>query len=750
MSDTTNGAPPRDDLFRGVFPGDFELRDTTSDEPATLRGHFAVFNEWTEINSVFEGRFLERIAPGAFKKTMDENGQNMRVLFQHGRDPQIGDKVLGTPSVLEEDTVGARYEVPLFDTSYNRDLIPGLKAGAYGASFRFRVIREEFNSQPDKSDHNPEGIPERTVSEAQVLEFGPVTFPAYSGATASVRSLTDDFRAAAVISRDDPITTGDVPGNITNDVEAPPEEPSPSDPEPENEEQKAAPPHPADQGRAVTPSPAHTPERSMMTIEEMRARRDDIKAELERISNENAGTVLDADSREQWDTLTGEIEHINQAIREDDERREYLRTLDDVPGARIEGTGTYVTKRAGRVQAPDNVFDYSSYHGQARSREHLAETFTDGAKRAMESFRYPHTAVRRDEVNDHLERLLQGDDNSREIAQRFIAFGSPVYRSAFWKYITGGVMTVEEQRAFQTAQMIEARALSTSDTGGVTVPVQIDPTIIPSSNGAINPFRRISRVITTTSHQWQGVTSAGITAQYRAQGATMTDNSPALVAPTLTPERADAFVPFTWEAAADWGALETDLAVLMQDAKDVLEASKFAVGGGTAEPVGVMNGAGTVVGTSAATAFAVGDLYALEAALPARFQPNASWVSNNSMYQKVRQFDTSGGANLWVQLAADNPPTLIGYPAYKASSVGTYAGTLGYGAKWGILGDFNYYAIVDRVGLQVRMIDNLFNGNTTGGLTYPVGMSGLVCYWRNTADTLSSNAFRVGTITAGA
>jgi hypothetical protein len=36
-------------------------------------------------------------------------------------------------------------------------------------------------------------LKERTVKEARLMEFGPVTFPAYAGATAGVRSLTDDF-----------------------------------------------------------------------------------------------------------------------------------------------------------------------------------------------------------------------------------------------------------------------------------------------------------------------------------------------------------------------------------------------------------------------------------------------------------------------------------------------------------------------------------------------------------------------------
>lgn len=192
----TRRRPPRDGLFRGVRPirlGE-ETRDGGPSGGEVLTGHFAVFNQWTEICSMWEGEFLERFVPGAFKKTIRESGDSMRVLFQHGRDPYIGDKPLGAIDRLEEDEVGALYEVPLFtDASYVRDLLPGLRAKQYGASFRFGVVREEWVNEPKVSDYNPRGLPERTVREAYVTEFGPVTFPAYPGASAGLRSLTDDM-----------------------------------------------------------------------------------------------------------------------------------------------------------------------------------------------------------------------------------------------------------------------------------------------------------------------------------------------------------------------------------------------------------------------------------------------------------------------------------------------------------------------------------------------------------------------------
>jgi HK97 family phage prohead protease len=167
------------------------------EETPTMFGHFATFNQWTEIDSAFEGRFMERVAPGAFARSLAHDRRALRVLFQHGRDPSIGDKVLGIPSLLREDELGAQYEVPLLDTSYVADLIPGLQAGAYGASFRFKVLREDLNDTAGASSYNPKGLPERTIREAKVLEFGPVTFPAYEGATAGVRSLTDWYLEAA-------------------------------------------------------------------------------------------------------------------------------------------------------------------------------------------------------------------------------------------------------------------------------------------------------------------------------------------------------------------------------------------------------------------------------------------------------------------------------------------------------------------------------------------------------------------------
>lgn len=185
---------PVDNLVRARHDaGTIELRADEGSTGRTLFGHFAVFNRWTEIDSWYEGRFLERIAPGAFEGTFTERADKIRVLYDHGHDPMIGNKPLAAPNVLREDRAGAYYEAELFEASYVEDLLPALRAGQLGASFRFKVTGEDWADPKSATKANPAKLPERTITSVELYEFGPVTFPAYDDASAGVRSGSDSF-----------------------------------------------------------------------------------------------------------------------------------------------------------------------------------------------------------------------------------------------------------------------------------------------------------------------------------------------------------------------------------------------------------------------------------------------------------------------------------------------------------------------------------------------------------------------------
>lgn len=183
--------PPRDNLARAVYPG-AELQ-SSDDGPPILRGYFSVFNDWYPVDSVFEGKFMESVASGAFTKAINESKRSLQALYDHGQDPTFGRKPLGPIKGMGEDDRGAWYEVELLDTSYNRDLLPGLRSGVYGSSFRFNVVKDDFDPGPQRSAYNPDQLPERKIREVKLLDIGPTPFPVNPSADAGVRSMTDEL-----------------------------------------------------------------------------------------------------------------------------------------------------------------------------------------------------------------------------------------------------------------------------------------------------------------------------------------------------------------------------------------------------------------------------------------------------------------------------------------------------------------------------------------------------------------------------
>ncbi len=190
-----------------------------------LEGRMMPYDEWTEINSRSEGHFMERFAPGSLAKTMKEQAARIRVLFEHGED-RLGRQPIATVTELRDEPDGAYYRAELLRGLPDL-IVDGLRRGVYGTSIRWGPVKWDRRRSVEPSESNPQGLPEHTIREARLKEFSVVTFPAYAGATAHVRSLTDEMTGR---SSPEP---GEEPAEAT---EAPPEvEPQHSEPEPGGE-----------------------------------------------------------------------------------------------------------------------------------------------------------------------------------------------------------------------------------------------------------------------------------------------------------------------------------------------------------------------------------------------------------------------------------------------------------------------------------------------------------------------------------
>lgn len=487
-----------------------------------------------------------------------------------------------------------------------------------------------------------------------------------------------------------------------------------------------------------------------LTKDEMRDRIKDLKEQRQALNDEYAGKRFDEGSRDRFNSFNDEIHELEETIAEIDRREAIIAETAENDKATEKGAEFQIKKPG--VTRGDDIWDLSSVRRNYDDPGEASRELHDRALRAVDSAKFPEDWANRNEedVKTHLEHLLgdgeEGNRRGTDVAEHFLLTGSPEYKRAFTKYLAG-------QPRSQSEENVLYRAMSlTAASGGYAVPFVLDPTVIPTGAGAVNPYRAISRVSQISVDEWRGVSSDGITAAFGAEAAAATDSSPTLAQPTISTEKAFAFIPYSIEIGMDWSGFAGDMGEMLRDSKDVLEATKFAVGTGTNEPFGVITGSSASVYTASNTnSLVVADLYGVHGALGARFRSSrTAWVMNNAVLDKVRQLDTAGGsAMLTPTLQARSSANvdsftdgrvnvdIFGHPVYEASG---QSGTFTTGQLIAVVGDFRYYHIVDRIGLTIENIPHIF-GASQGNL--PTGQRGLYAYWRVGAKVLSANAFKV-------
>ena len=184
------------------------------------------------------------------------------------------------------------------------------------------------------------------------------------------------------------------------------------------------------------------------------------------------------------------------------------------------------------------------------------------------------------------------------------------------------------------------------------------------------------------------------------------------------------------------------------DTDAAADSESVAKDSGTTAPKGLVTalaGTASEINAAADDTFALADVYTIQGALPARYRSDASWMANNLIYNRIRQFDTSGGGGFWANLNDGRPPQLLGRSALEAEAMDATFGGAGASSSYVLaFGDFDNYVIADRIGMTVEFIPHLFRQATAGaGFGLPTGQRGWYAYYRTGADVVSVNAFRL-------
>lgn len=451
------------------------------------------------------------------------------------------------------------------------------------------------------------------------------------------------------------------------------------------------------------------------SIEQLLARHDQIKAELEAIpvAAETEQRGLNPDEETRFDALLAEAKSVAAELKAHEDRYAELEAIE--------------ARAAAAAARPSLTFIKPTEKADTGSIRSMNLTqLTDVVRRKAEE---------RDIDPTHAASLLKRHGSDLDWARNLAARSTDVYERAWFKVMSGNAAFLNEEERV-------AINVGTSTQGGLLVPTHLDPTVILTNTGSSNAIRRAARVVNlTVGNTWNGVSSAGVTASWDAELAEVSDDSPTFTKPSISTYKAQAFVQASLEALEDIASLGADVLNMFADARDRLEGAAHCTGSGSGQPTGIftaITGSQSVTSTTAAVVGLV-DLLALKRKPGIRFRNNGTFVMNAVYGDAIRQLGTALGASYTVDASDPNTERLLGRPVIETDDAPTTQTTTAKDPEI-IFGDFSQYVLVDKPGsMSVQYIPVLFNT----GNNLPDGRIGWYATWRHGADSVADEAFAV-------
>lgn len=152
--------------------------------------------------------FIEQIAPEAFARSLAED-RDIMVNAGHTDDPLAALARIGQNLTVTADARSLRWEALLPDTRAASDLLKLVDQGIIrGTSFEFELR----SPAGEKWETRDSSLDQRTITDARLIAFNPVTWPAYTDSSLTVELRRRDDRSAGFYSDVccDPAVSADV------------------------------------------------------------------------------------------------------------------------------------------------------------------------------------------------------------------------------------------------------------------------------------------------------------------------------------------------------------------------------------------------------------------------------------------------------------------------------------------------------------------------------------------------------------
>lgn len=164
--------------FNEVKDFTFEIKQL-DEEQRIFEGYASIFGNVDAYGDV--------VQEGAFKKTLQERGDKVKILWQH--DPT---KPIGKLETAEEDSIGLKVKGKISETALGDEALQLMKDGVIDElSIGYDTIKKDFNEQGN-----------RLLKEVKLYEVSPVTFAANSRAVVTNVKSVVSFQDFPLADRD--------------------------------------------------------------------------------------------------------------------------------------------------------------------------------------------------------------------------------------------------------------------------------------------------------------------------------------------------------------------------------------------------------------------------------------------------------------------------------------------------------------------------------------------------------------------
>lgn len=314
---------------------------------------------------------------------------------------------------------------------------------------------------------------------------------------------------------------------------------------------------------------------------------------------------------------------------------------------------------------------------------------------------------------DEEERLekLENEMESRidePVATRQTAGGQPQndkdeeYRNAFWKAVRHGVGNLdgEEKRSLN---------IGTDSEGGYTVPDEFERQLTDTLADEV-----VMRTLASVRQSGSGEREIPIvddhgTAAWIDEEGSYSESDITYTQKIMGAHKLGRIIKVSEEFLQDSFMNVADhIRQVFGRTFGVAEEDAFIDGDGSGKPEGVLQGANKALDAAATDEITAEELIDLYHGLRRPYRPRASWLASDNAVKAIRKLKDNNDQFIWQPgLQAGEPDRILGRPVYISDEMPD----LGAENKPLAFGDFSYYWILDRRGVTMQRLNELYAEN---------------------------------------